>query len=551
MKLILVQQVDPSGPTPQVPTKAAGLSRASGDLAAIKAAGFAFGVNSGVGTEGNNAFSTLTSHFRGAMTGSQAAGWSGILSPAVRAGWDVPDYDVGWLSMNIEPTALVNLVLRNNWEGATDVAVPLTVGGNIDIPWLSTTSPTQMTRQVMGEVALRSGGTLAYSASSPTLLVNTAGSTTHVPTYARLHDAMKACLEDAASWLRGTASGGPGWTGRIVHDWRQGVSPMPFGGSGWYQFPSGINQGYYVPHRTALSHVVQYAPATGSTLSSWSPGSTYSGETNHLSKVVNKSLQTSRNSAAIWRGIDAVTASFYYEPASVGIQVIDSTFSGVSGKHLEVGIQPGEGWRWPSLLLPEADAKAAIKHAARSTWLGSWRHMGPESGLWINGSFGLNYGSTPFWGLSSTTADLKAAVLDAITDPVTSSEISDYGLGVMGVQAGDVLVPGHLVVWNATDYYLRSLFANNASSLPGGVYPDLVVGGQQVGPTKARENIERRASGRTSVPTAWNNRTFATNDWYKALAEILTDDLIDRCEAIQSHFQAATLKAAARRTRLA
>lgn len=528
-----------------------GASRAAGDVAAIKAAGFVFGVNSGVGTQGNTSFSTVTSHFRGAMTGSQAAGWSGILSSSVKAGWDVPESDVAWLSMNIEPTALVNLVVRNNWDAATDVAVPTSGSGNIDLPWFSTASPTQMTRQIMGEVALRSGGTLAYSDSSPTLLVNAGGTTTHVPTYKRLHDAMKACLEDAAAWLRGTSSGGPGWTGSIVHDWRQGVHPMPFGGSGWYQFPSGVSQGYYVPNRTASDHVVSHVPTTGSTLSPWTPNGTYASNAAHLGHVVNKSLQTSRNSGAIWRNIDAITASFYFEPASVGIQAIDAAFAGVSGKHLEVGIQTGEAtFKWPSLLLPEADAKAAIKAAARATWLGSWRHMGPHSGLWINGSFGFNYGSTPFWGLSSSNADLQATVLSAITDPVTSTEASSYGLGSMGVQAGDVLMPGHLVVWNATDYYLRSLFSNDAQSLPGGIYPSLVIDGQQVGHVMARANLERRSQGRTSVTPAWTNRLFATNQWYQALGEILTDDLISRCEAIRDHFQMASVKAAARRTRL-
>lgn len=558
MKVVLVQQVDPSagGTSFQIPSRAASLDGALGDAQAIKSLGIGFGINSGVGTTNNPSFADVTSHFRGAMTGSQDANWQGILDPNHQAGWDAPSTsDVKWLSMNIEPTEIVAAVNGVDPDASLEVPVPTNAGGNVDLPWLKTADPSVgMVRQFMGEVARQRD--LTYDATSPTLLKKKDGSV-HVPTYADLHESAVACMNGASEWLRGTSDAGPGWQHEIINDWRQGINPIPFSGSGWWTMPASSSTAYLVPNRGASDKVVKYVRnGSPQQFLDWTPGNNYGNASLFQSRIIDKAFVTSVNARRILPRVASVTSSFYFEPSTLGISDLDaSLLSIVSGKWLEVNIQGGEStFKYDSLLLSEVDAKESIKKAARASWLGTWSALGPQSGFWVNGTFGFNYGNTPFWGLTSTPADFKACVLDALTDPVTSSEVSGYNLSPWGVQAGDVLIPGTFVIWNATQYYLQSLFSSSANALPGGIYPSILHDGVQVGPLMARNNLEHRALlagwSSSTVPTAWENRSFSTNQWYKALARILTDDLIERCEAVQSAFNAARLKGAARSSRV-
>jgi hypothetical protein len=536
MRLILTNQGSTS--TPQLPSVRAGLARAEGDIASLKAAGCELGVNTGAGDP--QAESELTTwptitdrfrHFADAATGP---------APSWTAGSET--LECKWFSVNIETSACVGGIIHGR---GTDEAIPL----NYTLLNRSSgaTSPRHV-RHAMAEYAARTDG-VTYDINSETLLsggVNV--------TWQQFYDAMIATQRDAYTYLKGGES--PRFGGRVVYDWKNGVSPLPFLSSGWWinpgreQSPSDY---YYYPFRTVggikTASVSEGALVDASEQFSYpAPAMTPYSHATHEQNVIEKAIKTAEFSKPmIQRGVEAITTHFFYGMPLDDLATADSSVTGASGFYpIARGSRPpgapgGSANEWQYLSGREA-AMQEIAKAFRMTMLGSWKSFGPRAGLMFPATMDSVLSGNRHWGFGTPIADFKSMILDQITEPVSASEASMFGIA-----AGTVMSPTVVSLWDSTDYFLRGLFGAsgpNANVAWNGQHPT-------TGEYFARMTMERRAAGRTAVAVDWSNTTWATNQWYIALANILSDDILERVQATRVALDRAIRKGAAKQTTLA
>lgn len=607
MNVILVQQGDPRQISPQIPSRWAGLSGAPADVAYLKSIGVQFGLNgAGAMTEAQpelEVFPTLTLQLRSTVLEPVGAPdatidgfrWKGQLHPEnfTSASLDPAPSDVGWFCINAEPTQVVEAIRRYHAPSLSDPSIPVaTTDGHVDLPYLKTTEAARseagkwrMTKKIMREVAARYPTIYEFNESSPSTLRDPITKVNKPPTYKHLNDAMIAVQVDLAAWIKGSSDGGPSWAGRIMNDWRHGLTTTPFDGTGWFVAPdgpppaTGWNTTYYRPQDAPMGATgihgttgtpYQYHRVVGTppnlTVQPWDPGSVSIQKTylNHVGESRQQALKTSENSASLWKGVDGISFSWYFELPTHSIQQIDPRVT-TSGDHVEIGF--GTGGHFGSSLLPRNQAREVLHAVARANWLSSWRHMGERTTLWLNGTLGFNYAvDSPFWGLTSTDAELRS-MLDAMLAPLTALEIqannnAAWTLDQIGAQVGDVPVMGSIVVWNAATTYLNGLFTNDVGNAHVTICTARVPVPFQSDPAllmnAGRANMIRRAAAANlGVTPDWNRATVfpsgggpPTNPWYLALARMLTDDLRTRCKTVIDARNAAVLKGAVRASRL-
>ncbi len=517
MRLILTNQGSTS--TPQLPSVRAGLARAEGDIAALKAAGCELGVNAGAGSADEESDLTTWSSITDAFQQSVDS-----VVPPVSFSAGSETLACNWFSINIEAGGNVGGIIYGRGT-ADEIPLPYTLLNRSE----GATSPLTV-RQAMQEYAYQTEG-VTYDPSSETLLSGGVNVTWH-----QFYDAMIATQRDAYTYLKGGAS--PRFGGKVVYDWKNGVAPLPFLGSGWW-----INPGreetprdyYYYPYRT-ISGVKTTSLSDGALVDSSEhnsypqPSSNPFSQALHDERVIEKAIKAAEFSTPILQnGVDAITTHFFHGMPSSDLATADSSIAGASGYY---PIMRGSGNLWQYLSGREA-AMQEIAKALRMTMLGSWKAFGRRTGLMISGN--------RHWGYGTPVEDFKSMILDQITEPVSSSEASTFGIA-----AGTVMSPTAVSLWNATDYFLRGLFGAS------GITQADVWNGQHptTGEYFARMTMERRAAGRTNVTPDWHNTNWNTNQWYIALANILSDDILERVQATRVALDRAARKGAARQSTL-
>jgi hypothetical protein len=533
MRLILTNQS--STVSPQIPSLAAGLARAESDIAALKAAGCQLGVNTGAADAQSDAelvtWPTITAKFRHFAD-------SVLPASSFTAGSESMPCD--WFSLNIEVQTNVTGIL---FGPGTATAIPL------NHPNLNRSSPGRPVRQAMQEYAYLTDG-VTYDANSGTLLADGAD-----VTWQQFHAAMVKTQRDAYAYLKDGAT--PRFAGKVVYDWKQGVAPLPFLGSGWWVNP-GYEQTpreyYYYPYRTvsgakatSLSEGVLMDAAE--TFAYPVPSSSPFSPQLHDERVIERAIKTAEFSTAIaQRGVESFTAHFFHGLPPDDLATADSSISGAAGYYpIGRGTRPPgtpEGPQNEWMYLPSRDdVMEEISKAFRLTMLGSWKSLGARTGLMFPAAMDSVLKGNRHWGFGTPVADFKAMILDQLTEPVSASEASAFGIA-----EGTVMSPTVVSLWNATDFFLRGMFGSS------GPYDTTHVWDGQhptTGQYFARMTMERRAAGRTNVSPNWESRDFASNQWYIALANILTDDIIERVQATRSALDRAACKGAAKSSTLA
>jgi len=538
MRLILTNQGSTS--TPQLPSVRAGLLRAEGDIAALKAAGCELGVNAGAGSADEELDLTTWSSITEAVQQSV----DNVVPPAPFSA-ESQTLACNWFSINIEAGGNVGGIIHGR---GTAEEIPLSYA--LLDRREGATSPLTV-RQAMQEYAYQTEG-VTYDPSSETLLSGGVDVTWH-----QFYDAMIATQRDAYTYLKGGAS--PRFGGKVVYDWKNGVAPLPFLGSGWWINPgreASPREYYYYPYRT-ISGVRTTSLSNGELLLSSEQNSypvpsvsPYSQEL-HEATVIEKAIKAAEFSIPILQnGVDAITTHFFHGMPSDDLATADSSIPGASGYY---PIMRGSSNLWQYLSGREA-AMQEIAKALRMTMLGSWKAFGRRTGLMFPATMDSVISGNRHWGYGTPVEDFKSMILDQITEPVSSSEASTFGIA-----AGTVMSPTVVSLWNATDYFLRGLFAaiiNNPGGPDhnpnGGIKQKDVWNGQHptTGQYFARMTMERRAAGRTNVTPDWHNINFGTNQWYIALANILSDDILERVEATRVALDRAARKGAARQSTL-
>lgn len=524
MRLLLTNQGVTS--TPQLPSLRAGLARAEGDIAALKAAGCELGINTGAGDPVSDAelaaYPTITERYESFFDTVLAGGGP----QAFAAGSET--LACNWFSVNVEQSAAVAAIL--NGPGTAD-AMPS------DYVLLSRTagaSAPRPVRQAMQEYAARTSG-VTYDEASATLLAGGANMT-----WQQFNAAMVAVQRDAYAYLKGGSS--PRFAGKIVYDWKQGVAPLPFLGSGWW-----VNAArtatpavyYYYPYRTATGTRTWQVSGASMAQASESTSAPIGGfdQAAHDAAVTEKVIKTAEHSVAIvQRGVESLTLHYFFGMPADDLATADSSVTGGVG-YYPVGRGAGNEWQYVS---GRDNAMQEVSAALRLSLLGSWKHLGARTGLMFPAAMDDVLSGNRHWGYGTPVADFKTMILDQITTPVSSAEASRFGL-----TAGTVMSPSTVSLWNATDYFLRGLFGS------GGITQSDVWNGQHptTGAYFARLTMERRAAGRTAVAVDWAT-PIATNQWYVALANILTDDILERVQATRAALDKAARRGAARATTL-
>lgn len=442
----------------------------------------------------------------------------------------------------------------------------------------------RQTKKILREIASRYPNYYSFDESKITGLdsVSSPG-TAAVPTYNEVFDALISMQNGIVNWIRkspleGSSPEVPLWTKKIVNDWRHGIGGggiVPFVSPWW---KSGVltesSPGYsghvgvtpngnflpgsshpeaptYAPHlacrgsslTSGTPYLCSYVASDG-TLKGWTAAgptmpSNISSMSDYLAKVREKCLNTARNASYMSPLVEAISVSLYDEITTNSLYDIDP--STTFGDYIAVSWQGTgnlpSGAKYGALFLPREEARNSLHYGTRQAWLASWKHLKEKSALWINGAIGHTHlSSSPTWGLSSTPSELKQ-LLGYVLAPVTQQEIDDFGLSG-DMTAGDVPGPGNIFVWTADQQYLQTLFTNNGGndpvSEPSGVtLPD--PDNSEMSINAGRANLTRRARARGITASAsWDRSTYNsnTNSWYHSLARMLTDDLLDRCNAV-------------------
>jgi hypothetical protein len=535
----------------QIPSLAAGLSSASGDAAAIAALGVVHGTNSGTAAVPlqNQTDQTVTQWVLGPDALVFTEGSFRRATTTIPTGYGI---DFKWFGHDIEVEGLVKTI-RHGANGSG--VIPTDSSGRITLPYVRTVDNqdnnfvTRATKTFMREVAFRHG--LTFDETSPTLL-RSSGST-YTPTYADLSTAAIDCMRNTHRALHDTIWTGAGKETVFYHS--MGVNPLPWIGDGWWVDPyPGSNAVTYRPNRTTAGHQVTQLNVTqtisgGSlngvqvagevVLSTGVEDTQYVHET-YVAKLVEQCSKTAEHAKAFDDGsATAVGCVNYNTFIERPLSEVWSSVGNVSGTTLfPVG---GGGNGQQRYCDTAAKTRDSVYLANRYTYLGAVKQFGRRTAVWLQPAIDFWVTNDPYWGLMSSDAEFSDCSIAPLLDPVTQEEASAFGLTV-----GVVHVPT-IIFWNSTDNYMRSLFGDAPSAAICRIRDG------ENGAFLARRNMESRAAGRTNVAVDWSGGTYSqvsANQWYQALAAILTEDMISRIQVTRNRIERAKRQGAAKQSTL-
>ena len=499
MKIVLLNQS--SSGSPQIPSVAANLASASGDLAALASLGVEHGVNTGLADSGADATKTITQKTK--------ENFDSQLS-------NMPTFATAtWFSHNIETSSLVQAIRH----GPANQAMPTDANG-FTIPYL--VNKNSQMKAAMRELVARSDYT--YDETSVTLLSGGA-----VPTYTEFYDAMVSCMAETMQYLRSQ------FAGSTLYDWRSGAKPLPWlgVGNGWWTNPEWETDqfGYYRPNRTSDGTQVYQLSGTELTLSTGAESAAYDAAYWDAG-LLTQTRKTAEHTAPIvsQAPADMICYTAYVNPSTDDLQTVNPAVS-ASG-YYPVGV----GGSGIARFVPRQSAIDSIYKAIRYSWLEHYKALGHRIGVYTQPIFDFWTNADPHWGLSCSDEEWVSVKLDAMFDPVSADEATRHGL------PQGLVVGGGLVFWNNTDSYLKFAFgaSPNAAAYQG----------QYNGEWICRRNLIRRATGRTNVQPDWTT-AYASNQWYQALAAILTEDMISRIQVTRNRIEKAKRQGAAKQSTLA
>ena len=506
MKIVLLNQS--SSGSPQIPSVAANLASASGDLAALASLGVEHGVNMGLGDGGANDAQTVTQTVK-ANFDTQLA--------------NMPDFaNATWFSHNIEILSVTQAIRH----GPSDQ--PMANDGTyITVPYLGTQYPNAQMRSAMRELAARTNYT--YDANSTTLLAGGA-----LPTYTEFFDAMSACMAETMQYLQSQ------FNGKTLYDWRSGAKPLPWlgAGNGWWVNPDYVTNpfAYYRPNRTANGTQVYEVGENGLVLSTGGGESAAYDPAYWDAGLLTQTRKTAEHSKSFFgqAKADLICYTAYVNPS------VDDLATVLPSRPYGAGYYPiGVGGSGKARFVPRQDAKDSIYKAIRWSWLEHYRSFGRHIGCYTQPCIDWWDDVDPHWGLGCSLEDWAEVKLAPLFDPATPSEAARHGI------PEGLVCTGSVVFWDATDYYLRGLFGDT----PKAYVNQTIDSGEYV----ARRNMARRAAGRTNVAVDWSGGNYSqvsANQWYQALAAILTEDMISRIQVTRNRIEKAKRQGAAKQTTL-
>lgn len=503
MKIVLLNQS--STGLPQIPSAAAGLSSAASDLAALDALGVEHGVNAGLADSGVvDATKTLTQKTKENFD-SQLANMPSFVNAT-------------WFSHNIETLPVTQAIRHGPSSQPMD-----NDGTYITIPYCETQAPTNPVKSAMRELASRSDYT--YDESSPTLLLGGA-----IPTHTEFYDAMVACMVETMQYLRSQ------FAGSTLYDWRSGAKPLPWLSSGWWLNPDYLNPQYAYSraNRTANgTQTYQLGGATGFELTLSTGGESQPYDAAYWDAgLLTQTRKTAEHSKPFFTQspADIICYTAYVNPSTEDIATVNPAVS--TAGYYPVGLGNGQAVRY----VPRQDAIDSIYKAIRWSWLEHYRAFGHRIGCYTQPAIDFWTVYEPHWGLACSPQEWESVKLNAMFDPVTATEALRHGL------PEGLVVGGSVVYWNNTDFYMRRLF---------GASPHASVHqGQYNGEWIARRNIERRFAGRHNTTIDWTSTNWATNEWYKTLAALFTEDIIERVEVTRKVLDRTAQRGAAKQSTL-
>lgn len=536
----------------QIPSLAAGLSGANGDVAALASLGVVHGTNSGTASvpPANQTDQTITQWVLGpdALVFSEGSFRRGTTT--LPSGYGI---EFKWFGHDIEVEGLVKSI-RHGANGSGPV--PTDASGRITLPYVRTVDGSgndfvsRSTKTFMREVAFRHG--LTFDESSPTLLRSNGSA--YTPTYADLRTAAIDCMRNTHRELRDTIWTGDGRETVFYHS--MGVNPLPWLGDGWWIDPyPGSSSITYRPNRTTAGHQVTQLNVTQTIASGTLAGVQVAGEVvlstafesteyvheAYLAKLVEQCGKTAEHAKAFDDGSSTAVGCVNYNTfIEKPLSEVWSSVTNVSGTTL---FRVGGGGGGQQRYCDTAEkARDSVYLANRYTYLGAVKQFGRRAAVWLQPAIDGWSTNDPFWGLRSSDAEFAECSLRPLLDPVTEEEASAFGLA-----AGVVHVPT-IVFWNPTDNYMRSLFGEAPSAAICRIRDG------ESGPFLARRNMESRAAGRTNVAVDWSGGNYAqvtANQWYQALAAILTEDMLSRITVTRNWMNRAMRQGAAKQTTLA
>ena len=423
-----------------------------------------------------------------------------------------------WYSHNIETLPVTQAIRHGPSSQPMD-----NDGTYITIPYCLTQNPTSKVKSAMRELASRSDYT--YDESSPTLLSGGA-----IPTHTEFYDAMIGCMVETMQHVKANFSGS------TLYDWRSGAKPLPWQSSGWWVNPDYLNPQYAYSRasRTANgTRTYQLGGATGTELNLSTGGESQPYDAAYWDAgLLTQTRKTAEHSKPFFTQspADIICYTAYVNPSTEDIATVNPAVSAAG--YYPVGLGNGELVRY----VPRQDAIDSIYKAIRWSWLEHYKAFGHRIGVYTQPIFDFWTNADTHWGLSCSDEEWVSVKLDAMFDPVSADEATRHGL------PQGLVVGGGLVFWNNTDSYLKFAFgaSPNAAAYQG----------QHNGEWICRRNLIRRATGRSNVQPDWTT-AYASNQWYQALAAILTEDMISRIQVTRNRIERAKRQGAAKQSTLA
>ncbi len=506
MKIVILSQG--AGDGVQIPSLNSRLTMNTGIEAQLRSYGVRFGMNTGAGGGGSSS-STLVAQCQAEFAPLVTAFNNG---DGLDGGWD-------WLSINIEtgPTT----IMSSRGGGGSTVAIPATY----KYFNRETSDLTPIQGQFVNQAA-------AYGFNT------TAGEMT----FGDAHETMRRSAVDVAVWLKQQCSGAK------VNYWaKHALSPTPLGGDGWWNHPFTETQsvgGGVIPvfgtdsiAKSAQTGRTIFGDAlwtvSGGALSKSNPAAltegmgSYplgSGEARAKARAFEMALNTQK-----WRvSFDAMPAQAYFPvyPAGRPLHTISPLGFTTTGTPTDLTL----GWASSGDRFIERDKALAAAYAAnRLTWLASWKHYGSKAAMGTEPICDYSIGDNPFALLTQEPADFQSTFIDAVFDPLTQAEATQFGFNSNLV--GLTLMPSYWFFWTAAEFYIRSQAFTASSS-------DAI--------TRARSNLVWQHGGSFSGTVDWT----VDSAWHRHVAERLDVMLDERIQRLWKSHRSAAVRNAARQSTL-
>jgi hypothetical protein len=513
MKIVLLSQGAADGV--QIPSMNSRLTMDTGIEAQLRSYGVTFGMNTGAGGAGSASdtlvdqckveFATAISHF------NNGTGLDGD--------WD-------WLSVNIEvgPTTYFSV----NGGAGSSVAIPANYQFFNRANDGAATSTGRIQSQFVNQAA-------AYGYNT------TPGEMTFNDGY----ETMRRSVGEVADWLRTQCSG-------VRVNWwaKHALSPTPLGSSGWWNHPftetqtiNGVTIPVFGQDSKFKSAFAGLRTITGEALWSvvdgavsksnqaWTSDMASYPVGSHLARARARAFEMAENTRKFAANVDAIPCQAYFPvyPAGRPLQDISPLSFTIAGTPSDLTL----GWASSGDRFIEREkALAAAYQAHRLTWLASWKAFGRKAAMGTEPMCDYSIGDNPFSLLTQTAADYQSTVIDAVFDPLTSAEASQYGLSSNLV--GLSLMPSYWFFWTASEFFLRDQ-AFRADSADAAIQARI---------DRGRANLVWQHGSGFSGTIDWT----VDSAWHRHVAERLDVMLDERVQRVWKSYRGAAVKNAARQS---